>query len=35
LGFSAEQIQDSLYGRLGNTGAAFSLMLLIAALEQA
>ena len=35
LGFSVEQIQDSLYGRLGNTGAAFSLMLLVAALEQA
>ena len=35
LGFSDEQIQDSLYGRLGNTGAAFSLMLLVAALEQA
>ena len=35
FGFSAEQVQDSLYGRLGNTGAAFSLMLLVAALEQA
>ena len=35
FGFSAEQVQDSLNGRLGNTGAAFSLMLLVAALEQA
>ena len=35
LGFSAGQIQDSLFGRLGNTGAAFPLMLLAAALEQA
>ena len=35
FGFSAEQVQDSLYGRLGNTGAAFSLMRLVAALEQA
>ena len=35
LGFSDEQVQDSLFGRLGNTGAAFPLMLLAAALEQA
>ena len=35
LGFTSEQVQDSLYGRLGNTGAAYSLMLLVAAMEQA
>jgi uncharacterized OB-fold protein len=35
LGFSAEQVQDSLFGRLGNTGAAFPLMLLVTALEHA
>ena len=33
LGFQPEQIQDSLFGRLGNTGAAFPLMLLASALE--
>ena len=35
LGFSAEQVQDPLFGRLGNTGAAFPLMLLASALEDA
>ena len=33
LGFEPEQIQDPLFGRMGNTGAAFPLMLLAAALE--
>lgn len=33
LGFQPEQVQDPLFGRMGNTGAAFSLMLLAAALE--
>ena len=33
LGFSAEQVQDPMFGRLGNTGAAFPLMLLVSALE--
>ena len=35
LGFSAEQVQDPLFGQMGNTGAAFPLMLLAKALEQA
>ena len=35
LGFAAEQVQDPLFGRLGNTGAAFPLMLLASALEDA
>ena len=35
LGFSAEQVQDPMFGRLGNTGAAFPLMLLATALEDA
>jgi 3-hydroxy-3-methylglutaryl CoA synthase len=35
LGFKAEQLQDPLFGRLGNTGAAFAPMLLVAALETA
>ena len=34
-GFAPEQVQDPLFGRMGNTGAAFSLMLLVAALESA
>jgi len=33
LGFQPEQVQDPLFGRMGNTGAAFPLMLLAAALE--
>ena len=35
LGFAAEQLQDAMFGRLGNTGAAFVPMLLISALEGA
>ena len=35
LGFRAEQMQDPLFGQLGNTGAAFPLMLLTQALEDA
>ena len=35
LGINADQIQDPLFGSLGNTGAAFPLMLLVAALESA
>lgn len=35
LGFDAAQVQDPLFGQMGNTGAAYSLMLLIAALEDA
>mgnify|MGYP001582586947 CR=1 FL=1 len=35
LGFSPRQIQDPLFSKVGNTGAAFSLMLLVAALETA
>lgn len=35
LGFTAEQVQAPLFGKLGNTGAAFPLMLLVNALEEA
>ncbi len=35
LGFRPEQVQDPLFGQLGNTGAAFPLMLLVNALETA
>jgi hydroxymethylglutaryl-CoA synthase len=35
LGLGKEQIQDPLFGQLGNTGAAFAPMLLVAALENA
>jgi hydroxymethylglutaryl-CoA synthase len=35
LGFAPVQVQDALFGRMGNTGAAYSLMLLAAALEEA
>ena len=36
LGFDAKsQVQDAFFGRLGNTGAAFAPMLLVAALENA
>ena len=35
MGFAAEQVQDGLFGRLGNTGAAFVPMLLASALEDA
>ena len=33
LGFQPEQVQDPLFGRMGNTGTAFPLMLLASALE--
>ncbi len=35
LGFAPEQIQAPFFGQLGNTGAAFALMLLAAAFEDA
>ena len=35
LGFAPEQVQDAMFGRLGNTGAAFAPMLLASALEDA
>ena len=35
LGLRPDQTQDPLFGRLGNTGSAFPLMLLSAALEDA
>ena len=35
LGLEASQVQDGLFSVLGNTGTAFPLMLLIAALEDA
>jgi hydroxymethylglutaryl-CoA synthase len=35
LGLEAAQVQDGLFGVLGNTGTGFPLMLLIAALEDA
>jgi hydroxymethylglutaryl-CoA synthase len=35
LGFMPMQVQEALFGKMGNTGAAFSLMLLAAALEEA
>lgn len=34
LGFTPEQLQDSLFGKVGNTGAAFTLMSLLGALEE-
>jgi 3-hydroxy-3-methylglutaryl CoA synthase len=34
MGFSQEQIQDPLFGKVGNTGAAQPLVLLVAALEE-
>ena len=34
MGFSQEQLQDPLLGEMGNTGAAYPLMLLVGALEQ-
>lgn len=33
LGFSPEQLQDPFFGKVGNTGAAYPLMLLAAALD--
>ena len=35
MGFTSEQAQDAMFGRLGNTGAAFVPMLLASALEDA
>ncbi len=35
LGFQPDQVQDPLFGRLGSTGVAFPLMLLVGALEEA
>ena len=35
LGFAPQQVQDPLFDKMGNTGSAFSLMLLAAALEDA
>ena len=35
LGFGEEQVQEPLFGEMGNTGAAFPLMLLANALEAA
>jgi len=36
LGFDPKsQVQDGMFDRLGNTGAAFALMMLVAALEEA
>jgi hydroxymethylglutaryl-CoA synthase len=34
LGLAPAQIQDALFGKMGNTGAAFCPMLLVAALEE-
>ena len=35
MGFAPEQVQDGMFGRLGNTGAAFVPMLLASTLEDA
>ena len=35
MGFAPEQLQDGMFGRLGNTGAAFVPMMLASALEDA
>jgi hydroxymethylglutaryl-CoA synthase len=35
IGFSREQVQDALFGKVGNCGAAFTPLLLVAALEAA
>ena len=35
LGFKPEQVQEPFFDKLGNTGSAFSLMMLVAALEDA
>ena len=35
MGFGAEQVQEAMFGKLGNTGAAFVPMLLASALEEA
>ena len=34
MGFSEDQLQDHLFGKVGNTGAAYPLMLLAGALEE-
>ena len=34
MGFSQDQLQDPLFGKVGNTGAAYPLMLLVSALEE-
>jgi 3-hydroxy-3-methylglutaryl CoA synthase len=34
MGLAPEQMQDPLFGKVGNTGAAYPLMLLISALEE-
>ena len=34
MGFKPEQVQDPYFGRMGNTGAAFPLMLLSGALDE-
>ena len=34
MGFSQEQLQDPLFGKVGNTGAAHPLLLLVSALEE-
>ena len=35
LGFDQAQVQDPMFGKMGNTGAAYPIMQLIAALEEA
>jgi 3-hydroxy-3-methylglutaryl CoA synthase len=35
LGFKPEQVQEPFFDKLGNTGTAFTLMMLVAALEDA
>jgi 3-hydroxy-3-methylglutaryl CoA synthase len=35
MGFEDTQVQDPLFGRVGNTGTAFPLMLAVSALEEA
>jgi 3-hydroxy-3-methylglutaryl CoA synthase len=35
LGFNKNQIQDSLFGKIGNTGTAAAMIMLVAALEEA
>jgi len=35
VGFSPDTLQDAMFGRVGNCGAAFTPLMLIAALEQA
>ena len=35
LGFDKNQIQDSLFGKIGNTGTAAAMIMLVAALEEA